>query len=86
MHVWIFSRGQQNISLVSPLIFRASTNRRIYDTSTNDTSPAEPFRRKGFLSKCHFVECPLRQSRVLSNTFDEIFNAHLAAILYLLIL
>ena len=59
---------------------------RLYDTSSNDTSSTEPFRRKGFLSKCHFVECPLRRNRVSSNTFDEIFNAHLAAILCLLIL
>ena len=60
--------------------------KRIYDTSSNETSSTEPFRRKGFLSKCHFVECPLRRNRISSNTFDEIFNAHLAAILYLLIL
>ena len=57
----------------------------IYDTSSNDTSSTEPFCRKGFLSKCHFVECPLRRNRFSSNTFDEIFNAHLAAILYQLI-
>ena len=38
------------------------------------------------LSKCHFVECPLRRNRFSSNTFDEIFYVHLAAILYLLIL
>ena len=57
---------------------------RIYDTSSNDTSSTESFRRKGFLSNCYFVECPLRRNRVSSNTFDEIFYAHLAAILYLL--
>ena len=62
------------------------TCRRIYDTSSNDTLSTEPFRRKGSLLKCHFVECPLRRNRVSSNTFDEMFNAHLAAILYLLIL
>ena len=61
-------------------------NSGIYDTSSNDTSSTEPFRRKGFLSKCHFVECPLRPNRVSSNTFDEIFYAPLSAILYLLIL
>ena len=59
---------------------------RIYDTSSNDTSSTEPFRRKGFLSKCHFVECPLRRNRFSSNTFDEIFYAHLATILHLLIM
>ena len=58
----------------------------IYDTSSNDTLSTEPFRLKGFLSKCHFVECPRRRNRVSSNTFDEIFYAHLAAISYLLIL
>ena len=60
--------------------------RWIYDTSLKDTSSTEPFRRKGFLSKCHFVESPFRRNRFSSNTFDEIFYAHLAAILYLLIL
>ena len=30
----------------------------IYDTSSNNTLSTEPFRRKSFLSKCHFVECP----------------------------
>ena len=59
---------------------------QIYDTSSNDTSSTEPFRRKGFLSKCHFVESPLRLDRFSANTFDEIFYAHLATILYLLIL
>ena len=44
----------------------------IYNTSSNDTSSIEPFRRKGFLSKCHFVECPLRQNRFSSNIFDKI--------------
>ena len=28
----------------------------IYDTSSHDTKSTEPFRQKGFLSKCHFVE------------------------------
>ena len=55
---------------------------RLYDTSSNDTSSTEPFRRKGFLSKCHFVECPLRRNRFSSNTLYEIFYAHLVAILY----
>ena len=40
----------------------------LYDTSSNDTSSTEPFRRKGFLSKCHFVECPLPRNRFSSNT------------------
>ena len=42
----------------------------IYDTSSNDTSSTEPFRRKGFLSKCHFVECPLRRNifRIILST------------------
>ena len=26
------------------------------------------FKPKGFLSKCHFVECPLRRNRFSSNT------------------
>ena len=43
-----------------------SVSEGIYDTSSNDTSSTEPFRRKGFLSKCHFVECPLRRNRVSS--------------------
>ena len=59
---------------------RALVSEWIYDTSSNDTSSTEPFLRKGFLSKCHFVECPLRRNRFWSNTVDEIFNAHLAAI------
>ena len=63
-----------------------TVNYGIYDTSLNNTLSTEPFHRKGFLSKCHFVESPLRQNRFSSNTFDEIFYAHLAAILYLLIL
>ena len=58
-------------NLISPMLSR------IYDTSSNDTSSTEPFRRKGFLSKCHFVESPLRRNTFSSNTFDEIFYAHL---------
>ena len=57
-----------------------------YVTSSHDTLSTEPFRRKGFLSKCHFVESPLRRNMFSSNTFNEIFYAHLPAILYLLIL
>ena len=48
----------------------------IYDTSSNDTSSTEPFRRKSFLSNCHFVKFPLRRNSFSSNTFDEIFYAH----------
>ena len=41
--------------------FCAKQNEKwMYDTSSNDTSSTDPLRRKGFLSKCHFVECPLR--------------------------
>ena len=68
------------------LLFSIRVAEGIYDTSSNDTSSTAPFRRKGFLSKCHFVECPLRRNRSSSNTFDEIFYFHLAATLYLLIL
>ena len=41
-----------------------------YDTSSNDTSSTEPFRRKIFLSKGHFVEYPIRRNRFSSNTSD----------------
>ena len=50
----------------------------IYDTSSNDTSSTEPFRRKSFLSNCHFVEFPFRRNGFSSNTCDEIFYAHCA--------
>ena len=35
---------------------------RMYDTSSNDTSSTDPLPRKGFLSKCYFVERPLRRN------------------------
>ena len=45
---------------------------RMYDSSSNDTSSTEPFRRKSFLSKCHFIECPLCRiifRRILSTKY-----------------
>ena len=64
--------------------FLSATHRRIYDTSSNDTSSIEPFRRKSFLSNCHFIKFPFRRNSFSSNTFDEIFYARPVPILYLL--
>ena len=48
------------------------TRDEMYDTSTTDISSTEPFRRKSFLLKCHYVECPLRRNifcRTLSTKY-----------------
>ena len=53
-------------------LVQESLVKRVYDTSSNDTLSAEPFRRKHILSKYHFVECPLRRimfRRILSTKY-----------------
>ena len=82
-------RGSNSFGLIFAAFINSGANsykKGIYDTSLNDTSSTELFGRKSCLSKCHFVEYRLHRNRFSSNTFDEIFYTHPAAILYLLIM
>ena len=50
---------------------------RIYDTSSNDSSSTEPFRRKSFLSNCHFIETVFR--RILSTKYSMLTRPFIAS-------
>ena len=62
-----------NVLIFSIFIATPGCLKWIYDTSSNDTLSTEPFRRKSFLSNCHFDEFPLRRNsfrRILSTNYS----------------